>query len=366
MLQTDNFCKNRLTQSRPYCYSLLNKAAFQSQTTAETGCNTVYTGIRRTIRQPYTEKKHITVLDTDLGTDDAVALLLLTVLPVQPDVIVTSYGNTSLSQANRNAVLLKKYLKLSATLVSGLPAPADAPVEKNTFHGHDGLADCSQQMIDRLCLTPADFAAVLPFDNLKKQLQQVDTVTYITIGTLSNLSFLLQDTTVREKLAEFYIMGGGIREFNCAHNTEFNFSKDPTAVQRILRSGLNITLFPLDVTNHQQLTATDIRELEVIGSYPEYIRFLKYNLQSNTLWDHIPAAVLHDTLPVLYLSYPERFTLQNARIIADGYGHTETSDKGSLLHLCTEIEPGFVKEVVRRAFLQRLSSDSHFPDRIEK
>ncbi|HBL40186.1 MAG TPA: hypothetical protein DDY98_00880 [Ruminococcaceae bacterium] len=298
-------------------------------------------------------QKHITILDTDLGTDDACALFLLKNLPIKPDYIVASFGNTTLEGACRNAVILRKYLGLEAEIVKGLePSNGSRQPngEKNTFHGADGLANCSEKMIKKLKINQDELQNILPFGELCDRLSEYDSVTYITIGTLRNFAALLHDKEFCRKLRGAYIMGGGIREFNCSHNTEFNFSKDPESVKTVLTCGLNITLFPLDVTNRQVLTAEQIDELEAIGTYPEYISFLRHNRKANIEYNHISAAVLHDTLPILYLSHPELFKLEEMRIASNEYACIFPSANGEAVHICTEMKDGKLFEFMKSAF----------------
>jgi len=299
----------------------------------------------------------ITILDTDVGTDDAMAFLLLKFLKVQPDYIVASYGNTTPEGALKNAILLKKRLDLPSKIVAGLPIPNDPnlPIaEKNTFHGVDGLAGCSKSMEKALGLTEKDYSDALSFEDLTKIIAKTDSVTYVTIGALTNLSKILENRDLRTKLKGIYVMGGGLKEFNCSHNTEFNFSKHPNAVKNLLALGVNITLFPLDITNHQTLSANDIDELEKIGTYPEFIAFLRHNLKANQEYNHIDGAVLHDTMPILYLSHPKFFALTDKRIISDDFGHIEESASGNAIHVCSTVQDGMLKRVVTQAFQNKM------------
>jgi len=307
-----------------------------------------------TISRINSKGKHITVLDSDLGTDDAIAILLLKNLPQKPDYIVSSFGNTTLENAVRNAILLKKRLGLSTKIVSGLPIPPDPnlPItEKNTFHGLDGLAGCAADMIKTLGITEEDLSDYIPFPVFRQELSQVDSITYITIGSLTNLSDLLEDSSLRTKLSGLYVMGGGLNEFNCNNQTEFNFSKNPKAVKNLLSLGVNITLFPLDITNHQTLSDNDIDRLEAIGSYPEFIRFLRHNRNANAQYNGIPAAVLHDTLPVLYVSHPEYFVLKDMRIASNQVGHTMLSPEAKAIHVCVGLKEGILFREIEKAFL---------------
>ena len=145
-------------------------------------------------------------------------------------------------------------------------------------------------------------------------------------------------------------MGGGINEFNCSHDTEFNFSKDPKSVQKILSSGLDITLFPLDLTNHQRLTTEKIDALEKTRVFPEYITFFRHNLQANMDYNNIPAAVLHDTMPVLYFIRPEAFQIEDMTIKTDPFGATKIDKDGTLIHVAQGVDASLLESSLSKLF----------------
>ncbi|MBP9989272.1 MAG: nucleoside hydrolase [Ruminococcus sp.] len=312
------------------------------------------------INRIHMNEKHITVLDTDLSTDDVCALFMLKSLAIKPDFIVASSGNISSDGICGNAVILKKHLGLDAFVVRGTGYSNNPPVslaEKNTFHGSDGLADYTVEMMKNLDVTQSDLTDVLTFEEFEQKITAADSVTYITGGTLKNLAVLLENEEFRRKLRGAYITGGGIKEFNCSNETELNFLKDPESVKTVLSSGLNITLFPLDLTNHLCITAEQIDELEKIGSYPEFIRFLRHNLNKNTDNNGIFAAVLRDAAPLLYLAHPEWFRLEEMRILSDDNAHIFISGQGEAVHICTEMKEDRLFEVLKSAFKTFSSSN---------
>ena len=146
-------------------------------------------------------------------------------------------------------------------------------------------------------------------------------------------------------------MGGGLKECNCAHETEFNFSKSPQAVKKILASDVPVTLFPLDLTNHQRITEDPICELERDGALKEMIALLRWNRQANMEYNNIPAAVLHDAMPILYLSKPEKFRVDTVRISSDRYGHIEQTDNGRSVSLAMAVEDNVLYEALKEAII---------------
>lgn len=298
------------------------------------------------------------ILDTDVGTDDAFAFLTARSIRPNPfDFIVASQGNTSLNGAVENAIILKKYLGLNATVVQGLPPEEDENVdvaEKNTFHGNDGLANIRSKIASKLNLTKAETANFIRFEDFPKALEKYRHIVYIVIGPTTNLANLLDNESIKEKITGIYIMGGGISTFNCSHDTEFNFSKDPKSVNKVLNSGLNVTLFPLDLTNHQTVSGDLIEKLKNHRRFSEFITFLEYNRKANREYNGLDAAVLHDTMPILYYLRPHYFKIENMNITVDQYGATRVSEDGAMIHVALEAEKTLLTDTLTDIFTKVL------------
>jgi purine nucleosidase len=92
---------------------------------------------------------------------------------------------------------------------------------------------------------------------LARKLSKADeAVTIVMTGPGSNLAAALQaEPDLKEKIAEVVWMAGAIdvvgnvRTFAHDGSAEWNVFWDPPAAHRIFSAGLNLTLFPLDVTN---------------------------------------------------------------------------------------------------------------------
>ncbi len=303
------------------------------------------------------ELKTAVVLDTDVGTDDAFAILAFSYFKdLRLDYLVASSGNASLEGATRNAIILKKYLGADTRIVMGIQPEKDKNVneqEKNTFHGNDGLANISGEMTESLKLREEDLKEYIFFEEFMKKLLEYDDITYIGVGPTTNLAILIDIPEIKSRIKRIYLMGGGIEAFNCSHETEFNFSKNPKAVKKILESELDITMIPLDVTNRQNVDKDEIAALEATGNYPEFITFLKYNMKANQDYNHIDAAVLHDVLPVLYALRPDRFTVEDMKIAVDRYGSTKSDPAGSAVKVVTDVDEDLLDNFLTDAFRRR-------------
>lgn len=300
---------------------------------------------------PKPGEKTAVVFNTDMGIDDAMAVLLWKILGEhKPDYMLISPGNTDMEHALRNIAILKKESGLTATVVRGeeLTSPEEAS-EKSYFHGKDGFADISDAVIAEKGLTQADFAQYITMAVFRAELNRYDSIVYYSVGPVTTLAQLIREEAVRRKIKVAYVMGGGIREFNCAHQTEFNFYKDPAAVKDVLASGIPIVLFPLDITDTQQLKEADIVALEAAGAPPYIGTLLRFNSASNAQ-NNIDGAVMHDSVPVLFAAYPEKFKTEEMRLSSDCYGKTFVSKGGTPVLVATAVENGLLMQCYRRLF----------------
>ena len=285
----------------------------------------------------YSEKKAL-IFDSDVGTDDAVAFLMWTLKnTITPDFVISAYGNTSYEKALINTLILKTYLKMNTQLVSGVRPPDD--FIPSDFHGSDGFAGLQKTMWDALHLTKQQLKTeFISFDELFDKLKEINKITYIAVGPVTNLAEMLKNPEMRRKIDKIFLMGGGIHEFNCDHETEFNFSKNPDAVKTVLASGLDIFLFPLDLTKHQLVYQDELEKLTSSGRFPEFIELMNYNRKRIFQFNNINGACMHDSMPVLYTLFPEKFEFSEMRILCDEWGHLEENPNGFPVHIAVKTE----------------------------
>jgi len=284
--------------------------------------------------------KMIKVLDTDMGIDDAMAIVLIKLLyDKTPDCIIVSAGNASLEDGVSNLLALRKLLELDFVVVKGKDVPLAISDQKETFHGTDGFAGLGQDFIDRMEMTPAELNDYISIDDFMAKLDDFEEIEYTTIGPLSNLAEFIKDYSINKKFTHLFVMGGGLNEYNCEYETEFNFFKNPEAAKIVLSSGKSIILFPLDLTNHQQINREKIKQLAESLMFPEAGPLLEYNYESNLRLNNIPAAVLHDTMPVLYQRFPELFHLVTLNLDIDNNGHIFESENGYPMDIAINVAP---------------------------
>ncbi len=133
-------------------------------------------------------------------------------------------------------------------------------------------------------------------------------VTLLSLGPLTTIAELLSNPAVAENIEMIYAMGGAVHvpgnvSAGLIDNqvAEFNIYVDPSAANIVFKSGVPITLVPLDATNQVKITDDFYRKLEAGHLTPEAIWIYelftreKGYLQANDyFWDQLAAAVLTD------------------------------------------------------------------------
>ena len=197
------------------------------------------------------------ILDTDPGTDDAVAILLALASPeLEVLGLVAVAGNVPLAETERNARAVCELAGRSDIPVyAGCPRPVDGRlVSAEHFHAAHGLGRLTLPP-PRTLLRPEHGVDVL-IDTLRQA--EPGTVTLCALGPLTNIAVaLVMVPDIAGRIAELVLMGGASYALgNETPAAEFNIHADPQAAAIVFGSGIPITMVPLDVT-HQVLSTPE-------------------------------------------------------------------------------------------------------------
>lgn len=194
------------------------------------------------------------IVDTDPGTDDALALMMALNSPdLQVEGITTVGGNATLSDTTDNTLRLVEYLhgKQSVTPVA---VGAERPL-RGSFthayhvHGSEGLG----VRLPAPTLKPQAMSAVeFMCDRVAESTERL---TVIALGPLSNVAAALDSCpNLVDTLAEIVVMGGAFDvPGNITPYAEFNIHEDPEAANAVFGSGVPVTLVGLDVTRRTSM-----------------------------------------------------------------------------------------------------------------
>ena len=197
------------------------------------------------------------IIDTDPGTDDALALMMAFDTP-KLDILglTTVFGNASLAHTTRNALRLLEYLGRSDIPVyRGAARPLKGRYEYSYgFHG------------------PAGLTVRLPLPKTRPQpLRAPDyiidmarthggEITLIALGPLTNVARVLtREPRFKDWVKELVVMGGAVEVAgNKTPHAEANIYADPLAAEIVFSSGIPTILVGLDVCNPVYVSRGDI------------------------------------------------------------------------------------------------------------
>ncbi|MFT5500662.1 MAG: purine nucleosidase, partial [Woeseiaceae bacterium] len=205
------------------------------------------------------------IFDTDIGIDDAMALLFLHFSPqVELRGIVTGFGNASIADTTRNALFIKEKFGIDAPVYRGEANAIAARLGEgypDFVHGKNGLGDIefpepaaraevisgAQGIVDLVTCHPHELSIV-------------------AVGRMSNLARALEICPELPGLVKEVVVMGGAFGFNGHRGNvspvaEANIAGDPQAADIVFTSGLPITIVGLDVTQETIATSEFFDEL---------------------------------------------------------------------------------------------------------
>ncbi|MBZ5653080.1 MAG: nucleoside hydrolase [Acidobacteriia bacterium] len=180
------------------------------------------------------------LIDTDVASDDAVALIMALRAPeVRVVAITTVAGNVEVQQATRNALYTAELCGAVVPVFAGAEKPLDRAHQNATwFHGRDGLGDhgypAPRQSTGKLHAVDATIEAIEANPGL----------VIVTLGPLTNLAMALtRKPGLAAQVGRCVIMGGApCCEGNVTPAAEYNVWVDPEAARIVMLSGLPVEL----------------------------------------------------------------------------------------------------------------------------
>jgi purine nucleosidase len=250
------------------------------------------------------------IIDTDPGRDDAVAILLALASPeFDIEALVAVAGNVPLALTQVNARRLVELAgRPEVPVYAGSVRPMLRPlVTAEHVHGRTGL--------DGITL-PAPRVRLQPqhgVDFLIERLRGAPpgAITLCALGPLTNVAMaLVKAPDIAPRIAEIVMMGGAYFEGgNITPTAEFNVFVDPHAADVVLRSGIPVTMIPLDLTHGVVTTPERMARLRGLGNrcgttLADLLSFSEDFDKGKYRWDGAP---LHDPNVIAYLLRPELY-----------------------------------------------------------
>jgi purine nucleosidase len=252
------------------------------------------------------------IIDTDPGQDDAVAILLALASPEEIEVLglTAVAGNVPLALTQKNARIVCELAdRRDIRVFAGCDRPLAHPlVTAEHVHGKTGLDGIP--LPDPTMPLQDTHAVEFLIDTLRREAP--GTVTLCPLGPLTNIATAFQTAPdIVGRVQEIVLMGGAYFEVgNITPAAEFNIYVDPEAADIVFKSGVPLTVMPLDVTHKVLTTRPRIEAIRALGTpvaqaVADWTDFFeRFDMEK---YGH-DGAPLHDPCVVAYLIHPDLFT----------------------------------------------------------
>ncbi len=287
------------------------------------------------------------IIDTDPGQDDAVAILLALASPELEVLGLTAVaGNVPLPLTARNA---RQICELAGRSDIRVFAGCDRPMKRELrtaehVHGKTGLN--GYDLPDPQTPLQDTHAVDFLIDTLRAE--PPGSITLCPIGPLTNIGTALRRAPdIAGRIAEIVLMGGAYFQVgNVTPAAEFNIYVDPEAAEIVFKSGIKLTVMPLDVTHKALTSRARIEAFRDLGTtvgaavagwtdFFERFDIGKYGSEG---------APLHDPTVIAYLLRPEMFAgrfvnveietlsdLTRGMTVADWWGVTDRAANATFM-----------------------------------
>ncbi len=251
------------------------------------------------------------IIDTDPGQDDAVAILLALASPELDVLGITAVaGNVPLALTQKNARIVCELAgRRDVPVFAGCDRPlAHELVTAEHVHGKTGLdgPDLPDPTMPLQDAHAVDFI----IDTVRRL--PAGSVTLCPLGPLTNIATAFQRAPdIIDRVQEIVLMGGAYFEVgNITPAAEFNIYVDPEAAEIVFKSGVKLTVMPLDVTHKALVTKARNDAFRALGTpvgqavaamTDFFERFDKAKYGSD-------GAPLHDPCVTAWLIRPELFS----------------------------------------------------------
>lgn len=197
------------------------------------------------------------LIDTDAGSDDAVAILMALRHPdVDARAITVVAGNVPLEQGVVNSLYFAELCGADVPVYAGADRPLLREyVSADWFHGVDGLGDWG----DRYKPTQSHARETHAVDAIIERARETRDLVIVTLGPLTNLALALRKAPdIVPQVARCIVMGGAAcTNGNVTPAAEYNIWCDPEAARIVFRSGLPLEMVGWEFSTGEFVLSTD-------------------------------------------------------------------------------------------------------------
>jgi len=276
------------------------------------------------------------IIDTDPGTDDAMAIMLALNSPeIDVRALTVVPGNVTAAQGLENAL---RMVSLANRCDIAVAAGAKHPlfqklITAEFWHGKNGLANI--ELPPSKCQADSRWAPDLIIQMIHANPHEI---TLVPIGPLTNIALALQkDPSIVPLVKDIVIMGGSITGGNVNASAEANIYNDPEAAQIVFQAGWTVTMVGLDVGDKTLLTRKHIQALaknpgpvsDFIYKVADFLIALseKYGDSGTPMYDPLAVGVAIDSTlvkaPPMHVDVETRGDFSRGETVANRRGAIE-------------------------------------------
>jgi purine nucleosidase len=154
-------------------------------------------------------------------------------------------------------------------------------------------------------------------------------ITILCIGPVTNLALaLLKEPSLRKKIKNVVSMAGAIHyPGNATPSSEYNVFCDPESFDILLRSGIDLTLVPLDVTYQCIFTKDHLARLK--GARTDIENFIDrstaFYMEFHAEYQGIQGCAINDPLAAAILVKPELVSFRDYYVDIELHGEFTTA-----------------------------------------
>ena len=276
------------------------------------------------------------ILDTDPGSDDALAMMLALNSPeLDVRAIIVVPGNVTASQGLENALRM-------VTLANRCDIPVAAGAQHPLFqklitaefwHGKNGLADV--ELPASKCKVDSRFGPDLIIQLVHAAPHEI---TLVPVGPLTNIALAVEkDPSIVQLVKEVILMGGSISGGNVNAAAEANIYNDPEAAQIVFQAGWPLTMVGLDVGDKTLLSQKYLDQLgqthgpvnDFIYSVAKFLinRSAQFGWLGTPMYDPLAVGVAIDATlvksPEMHVDVETRGEFTRGETVANRHGAVE-------------------------------------------
>lgn len=260
------------------------------------------------------------IIDTDPGTDDAMAILLALNSPeFKVEALTVVPGNVEAWQGLENALKIVSLAgRCDVTVAGGAQHPLNQKlITAQYWHGKNGLADV--ELPPSKCKADPRFGPDLIIELVHKYPREI---TLIPVGPLTNIALAVsKDPSIASLVKNIVIMGGSISGGNVNGAAEANIYNDPEAAQIVFNAGWMVTMVGSDVGERTLITRKHLAQLQSThGPQNDFIAKIVEFCIKRAQQNGYAAAAMYDPLAVGIALDPTLGTLKEMHVDVETKG----------------------------------------------